>query len=52
MIAQISQAHAQMVMQRVWDADGEAQPEQSLGQAEGVEVAVAAEQGARDRSPD
>ena len=39
-------------MQRVRHADGEAQSKQSLRQTEGVEVAVAAEQRARDCSPD
>ena len=39
-------------MQRVGDADGEAEAEQSLGEAKGVEVAVAAEERARDCSPD
>jgi hypothetical protein len=51
-IPQISQAHAQMMMQRVGDADGEAEAEESLGQAEGVEVVVAAEELARDCSPE
>jgi hypothetical protein len=39
-------------MQRVGDADGKAEAEQSLGQAESVEVAVAAEERARNCSPD
>ena len=37
---------------RARNADGEAQSEQSLGEAEGVEVAVALEERTRDCSPD
>src|ERR1700692_823807 len=51
-IPQIAQAHAQVMMQRVGNADGEAEAEESLGEAERVEVAVAAEQSARNCSPD
>src|ERR1700694_3335665 len=39
-------------MQRVGDADGEAEAEESLGEAEGVEVVVGAEEPARNCSPD
>ena len=40
-----------MMMQRVRDADGEAQSKQSLRQTESVEIAIAPEQRARDCSP-
>ncbi len=40
------------MVQGVGDADGEAQAEESLGQAQGVEVVVAAEEGAGGRSPE
>ena len=44
-------ADAQVVTQSVGDADGEAEAEQSLGQAKRVEVAIAAEEQARDCAP-
>src|SRR5208282_2268276 len=40
-----------MVMQRIWYADGEAEAEQSLGQAEGPEIAIAAKERARHDAP-
>jgi hypothetical protein len=43
-VTQVSQTNAQVVMKRVRDADGDAEPEQSLGQTEGPEVAVTPEQ--------
>jgi hypothetical protein len=49
-IAQISQADAQVMMQSVGDADGEAEAEESLGEAEGVEVVIAPEEYARNCS--
>ena len=52
MVTQVSQAHAQVMMQGVGDADGEAKTEQSLSKPESVEVAVTAEERAGDRSPD
>ena len=51
MVTQISQADAQVVIQSVGDADGEAETEQTLRHAERIEVAVAAEQRARDCFP-
>src|ERR1022692_3335671 len=51
-IPQVSQSHPQMMMQCVRNADGKAQPKQSLGETEGVEVVVATEQRAGDCSPD
>ena len=51
-IAQESQADAEMMMEGVGDADGEAEAEESLGEAEGVEVVVAAEEGAGDGPPE
>src|SRR5450755_3378472 len=51
-IPQVSQSHPQMMMQGVRNADGKAQPKQSLGETEGVEVVVAPEQRAGDCSPD
>ena len=44
MIAQISQTHAQVMMQGVGDADGEAKSQQSLGKPQGIEVVVTAEE--------
>jgi hypothetical protein len=45
-VPQISQPHAQVVMQRVRHADREAESEQSLGQAECVQVLITPEQSA------
>ena len=51
-VAQVSQADAEVMMDGVGDADGEAEAEEALGEAEGVEVVVAAEECAGDRSPE
>ena len=50
-VTQISQAHAQVMVQRVRDADRKGKAEQSLGQPKRVNVAIAAEQGAGSDSP-
>ena len=39
-------------MQRIRNADGEAEAEQSLGKAERPEIAIATEQGTGDDAPD
>jgi hypothetical protein len=43
-IAQISQTHAQVMMQGVGDADGEAESQQSLSKPKGIEIVVTAEE--------
>ena len=51
-VAEVSEAYAEVMIDRVGDADGEAEAEESLSEAEGVEVVVAAEEGAGNRSPE
>ena len=51
LIMQISQPYAQVMVQDVRHADGEAEAKQALSEAEDVEIVVAAEQPAGDRSP-
>jgi hypothetical protein len=51
-VLQISQAHTRMMMQRIGHADGEAESEQSLGNAKCVEVAISLKQQTRnERKP-
>ena len=51
MVVQIAEAYAQVMVHRVRHADGEAEAKQALSEAEDVEIVVAAEQPAGDRSP-
>ncbi len=50
-VTQVSQAHAKVMVQRVRDADGEAEAEQPLGQAERPQVTISAEESAGDDAP-
>src|SRR5579872_626785 len=51
-VMKVSQSNAHVMVHCVGDAYCKTEPEQSLCQAQHVEVAVAAEEPARNRSPD
>ncbi len=51
-VTEVSQADAEVMVESVWDADGEAESENALRQAERPEIFVAGEESAGNGSPD
>jgi hypothetical protein len=50
-VAEVSKADAEVMVECVWDADCEAESEKALHQAESPEIFVTGEEGAGDGSP-